>query len=322
MARAITVMALFAIGCGAPQPLPCLDDGVCGGGSCVEGFCADYDSACTSGLRYHESAGELAGECTLGGGPGGDGKGDGNGSADDIYVLGESNTVNAANARDDITPSCAAPGGKDVMFDIAVQAPGRLYVDTYGTTYGVVLAVYDGTCAALTPASLERSCAYATCGPTTQQWSEILAAGAYCVVVDQLSAQEPAGALVVRSKLGLPSPLGNDAADANRQNIGTTCGPDLVQASCNAQSAGDASWFFMTCGQETFWVDTCDDYEFRGFVTAFGLSRTALACTPGCSGPAMQLVMSTPSPFWVVADDIASVACGSVQVYVSTGVVQ
>lgn len=320
MARAITVMALLAAGCGEPQALPCFDDGVCGGGQCVEGFCADHDSACASGLRYHESAGELAGECTFGGGSGG--KGDGSGSATDIYVLGESNTVNAATARDDITPSCAAPGGKDVMFDVDVRTPSRLYVDTYGTTYGVVLAVYDGTCAALTPGSLELACAYATCGPTTQQWSEILGPGAYCVVVDQLSAQEPAGALVVRSRLGLPSPLGNDAADGNLQNIGTTCGPDLVQASCNAQSAGDASWFFMTCGQKTFWVDTCDDLAFEGYVTAFGLGRTALACTPGCSGPAMQLVLSTPSPFWVVADDIASVACGSVQVYVASGNVQ
>lgn len=317
-ARAVMVMVLV-VGCGEPTPLACFDDGVCGGGLCIEGFCADYDDACASGMRYHESAGGRAGECTGPVGNGGGGSGD---SAIDVYVLAESNAVDATNARDDIAPSCAARGGKDVMFDVDVRTPSRLYVDTYGTTYGVVLAVYEGTCATLTPASLELSCTYATCGPTTQQWSDILGAGAYCVVVDQLSAEEPAGALVVRSKLGLPSPLGNDAVHTNLQNIGTTCGPDLVQASCNAQSAGDASWFFMTCGKATFWVDTCDDPGFEGFLTAFGLARTALACTTGCNGPAMQVALPAPSPIWVVADDITSVACGSVMVYVSTGLVQ
>lgn len=321
-ALVVTVAALVA-GCGEPAALSCVDDSTCGaGGVCVAGFCAEPDPLCASGLRYHESAGSLAGDCTI---PPTDGKGDGDGTGTgtdtgpaDVYRLLELNSLDAASARDDIAPSCAAPGGKDVMFDVTVGELGRLYVDTYGTSYGVVLAIYSGRCAALASAGKELACVKTSCGPTTQQWSDILAPGDYCVVVDQLNAAEQAGALVVRSKLGLPSPYGDDTGATNLLNVGSTCGPNRVQATCNASSAGDASWFFMTCGQLRFTADSCDDNDFRGYVTALGLGSTPLACVPGCAPPYMDLAFRAPSPIWVVADDITSMACGAVQIYVAT----
>ena len=60
MVRAFIAVVVLA-GCGAPAPLFCIDDSVCGGGSCIDQFCADSDLTCSSGYRYHESAGERAG---------------------------------------------------------------------------------------------------------------------------------------------------------------------------------------------------------------------------------------------------------------------
>lgn len=322
-ALVVTVTALVA-SCGEPAALSCIDDRTCGTGVCVEGFCAMPDPQCASGLRYHDSAGALAGDCTS---ATGDGKGDGTDTDDgndsgntpaDIYRLLEHNSLDAASARDDIAPSCAAPGGKDVMFDVTVDATSRLYLDTYGTSYGVVLAIYAGRCATLTNGGRELACIKTSCGPSTQQWSDILAPGDYCVVVDQLNAAEQPGALVVRSKLGLPSPFGDDTELTNLLNVGSTCGPNRVQASCNARSAGDASWFFMTCGQIRFTADSCDDNYFRGYITALGLGNTPLACVPGCAPPYMDLAFTAPSPIWVVADDISSEPCGAVRIYVAT----
>lgn len=312
---AFVVSFTATAGCGAPTPLRCADDVVCGGGgACIAGFCAASDPTCASGLRYHESAGQLAGECTSEGGSGG-GSGDGP-AATETHVLAEKNVVDASTARDHVTPSCAAPGGKDVMFDISVTDRRRLYVDTYGSSYGVVLAVYSGRCAALTSASAEMWCVQASCSTTAQQWSEILAPGSYCVVVDQLDAGEAPATLVVRSKLGLPSPVGNKTNQTNLQNTASTCTPNVVRATCNRESAGEASWFFMSCGGP-FFADTCDDLDFEGYLTAFGLGAAPLGCASGCSGPPVSMTLTEPSPLWIVADDIASMACGAVTVYVA-----
>jgi hypothetical protein len=319
-ARALAIVAMLAgatmlAGCGAPTPLPCSDDVVCGGGgACVAGFCAASDPTCASGLRYHDSAGSLAGECTSESGGGG---GSGGGPAtSDVYVLAENNVVDASMARDDVAPSCAAPGGKDVMFDVNVTDRLRLYVDTFGSTYGVVLAVYSGRCAALTSTSAEMWCVQASCSTTVQQWSEILTPGSYCVVVDQLNVQETPAKLVVRSKLGMPSPIGNKTNQTNLQNTASTCTPNVVKASCNTRSAGEASWFFMSCGGP-FFADTCDDLDFEGYITAFGLGAAPLGCATGCSGPPVSTTLAEPSPVWIVADDVSTMACSAVTVYVA-----
>lgn len=305
------------VGCGEPTPLPCNNDLACGGGACIEGFCAVPDGSCSSGLRYHESAGALAGECAAGSG---DGSGSGGGSGlpvtGEIEMLGDVTVIDASTARDDIKPSCAVTGGRDVMFDVTIRGSQRLYVDTFGTSYGVVLAVYSGTCAVLTPQSFDAFCVATSCNATTMQWSEVLAAGDYCVVVDQSVPNAPAGQLVVRSKVGPPSPVGNLFNRTNLLNIGSTCAPDQMQASCNPASAGEVSWFFMTCGG-TLNADTCDDADYQGYLTAFGLGAAPLACTDGCVGPSINTTLAAPSPLWIVADDVASTSCAQVAVYVT-----
>jgi hypothetical protein len=306
------ISAAVAAGCGVPTPLVCASDVTCGAGACISGHCALPDDRCASGFRYHESAGVLGGECTD------DGSGsDGGLGGSDIYLLRETNVVDASAARDDVTPSCGVPGGLDVMFDVRIASSQRLYIDTYGTDYAVVLAIYTGTCASLTAQSQDAACVAASCAAKTKQWSETLAPGDYCVVADEANPVGSANQLVVRSKLGPPSPLGTLFNETGMQNVGSTCAANQIQASCNIDSAGEASWFFMTCGGTQLAADTCDDPDYVGYLTALGLSVGPLACTTGCAGPTMTATLAAPTPIWIVADDVASRPCSAVIVYVT-----
>jgi hypothetical protein len=312
--RAVIVMAALA-GCGEPTPLVCLDSAACGGGRCIDSFCADADPTCNSGFRYHESAGAQAGECTAGTGSGGGGASDDGGTfADPIVPLppGELGTsVSATTAQHEITPSCATnPTGVDVMFEIVVPADlTRLYVDTDQTTFDVVLAVYEGSCAAATPAK-ELGCVdpndFTACSTRTMQWSANVRAGVHCIVVDQASTA--AASLVhVRGLYGPAAPLAQLG-----NNAGTTCGQDtfVPNGYCTALDGPDEAWFFMQCGGSylataaTSWPG---DIE-------VGTETAQYDCQPGNTGALFTL--ARPGAVWIVAHQ-ASSTCSTVTLNVA-----
>ena len=73
--RALLLLFVLAnAGCLRKTEFQCADDGSCGAsGRCEStGFCSFMDGDCSSGRRYDQSAGTLAGQCT-GGGTNGDG---------------------------------------------------------------------------------------------------------------------------------------------------------------------------------------------------------------------------------------------------------
>ena len=310
-ARALAWLVAIAA-CSAPTPLPCADDSTCSPGICADGFCATADLACASGYRYHESAGDLAGACTHESASGGGGSG---GSGDPVYALDAMKTIDASSARDDVRPSCASASGRDVVFEATLTSERRLYIDTYGSSYAAVIAVYDGRCASF---GSERSCSPGTCGPAFAQWSEILPAGTYCIVIDQADTA-PAGTLVVRSTSGPPSPLGRITNYMDAPNIGDTCGPDLLK-SCSATSAGEAIWFMTTCSGGTLYADSCIDGDYTGNVALWTFGPAPVACGPGCGAPPADGIVYSlpgPSPLWVVADELSSAGCGTVEVDVA-----
>jgi hypothetical protein len=68
--RALLLLFVLAnAGCLRKTDFQCADDGACGtSGRCeTTGFCSFSDTECTSGRRYDQSAGTLAGQCTGGG---------------------------------------------------------------------------------------------------------------------------------------------------------------------------------------------------------------------------------------------------------------
>ncbi|HEY5948188.1 MAG TPA: hypothetical protein VIV40_21980 [Kofleriaceae bacterium] len=319
-AAAFIVMVALA-GCSEPTPLVCANNAACGGGICIAGACADPDGSCASGYRYHESAGALAGTCTGGQGSGG-GSGSGNGSGasvDPIYglALGESgNLIDASDAKDEIQPSCAAVGGVDVMYEYTVPLLSRLYLDTYGSTFDVVLAVYQGACG---PSMTALDCVATgarACDARTKQWSAIVQPGTYCIVVDQPAAA-PARLANVRAMLAPPGPTGAIGA-----NVASTCGHDEwgpSPANCVVDDGSDASWFFMSCGG-TWLASTCST-SYPGDLEAVTISSASMGCEYGCDAAngidGLHYTLSKPGPVWLVAHLSSTSACGTVSVTVS-----
>jgi hypothetical protein len=310
--RAFIVMAALA-GCGQPSPLFCADDGSCGGGLCIDQLCAQSDPACASGYRYHESAGEKAGDCTGQGSGSGNGTDGGNGEAADdpitTLTTEDPTLVDASKARDDFAPSCATnPMGRDVMYEIDVPAGfPRLYVDTYLTMFDVVLAVYEGSCASIT-ASHELGCVNSgahACDSRTMQWSKNVRAGVHCIVVDQ-AGSGPASNVFVRAITG-------PAATSAEKGVtsGNTCnmnrfGPSVT---CTAPDSIDTAWFYAACPGS--WLAMLPA-SWPGDIEARTASQT-YDCQPADTGA--LFVLSQPGPVWLIAHQ-AGGSCGAVSVNV------
>jgi hypothetical protein len=303
--RAFIVMVALA-GCGEPTPLFCLDNATCSGGQCIDQFCADSDFTCASGFRFHESAGEKAGECTNdGSGNGGSGE-----TFDDTVtqlVPGEAGgSADASTAQDDITPSCAAnPTGRDVMFEITVPASyTRLYVDTFQTQFDVVLAVYEGSCASITAAK-ELGCVASgihACDQRTMQWSANVRAGVHCIVVDQ-AGTGVATTVRVRGMYG-PSA---QTAQLGATTTGTTCGHNafIPSGACAVPNGPDETWFFMACpGLYTAMTSAPwpGDIEARTETVQYDCEQADVGA---------DINLTKPGPVWLIAHQ-ASGTCGTV----------
>ncbi len=308
--RAFIVMAALA-GCGQPTPLLCNDNAPCLGGVCIAQYCADPDLTCESGYRYGDSAGPNAGECTGSGNGGGSGGGSGDGGesfGDQVAMLvldGSPTTVNAATAQDDVAPSCATAGGVDVMFQANVTVGGVLYVDTLGTSFDAVLAVYAGTCADVKLSGAADDACISTgpnaCSATTKQWATLVAPGSYCFVVDQATSNATHATATVRAKLGPPAAPAQMGA-----NTATTCGRDYWPANCAGDNGEDATWFFSACGG-SFSVDPVSPTTWVGDLQVFGLGAAPVICDLGANGAPFSLAQ--PGPAWVVAHEIDTSAC-------------
>jgi hypothetical protein len=308
--RAFIVMAALA-GCGEPTPLFCLDDSTCSGGVCIDKFCAQSDLACLSGYRYHESAGEKAGECTgEGNGGGGSGSSDGGtGVADPVQTLppGEGGaTVNASEANDDIRPPCATnPTGRDVMFEITVVSGlTRLYVDTFLTSFDVVLAVYEGACASISSATNPLGCVNATsadaCDTRTMMWSQNVRPGTHCIVVDQ-AGMGAAAAIHVRAIHGPPAITASVGVTS-----GTTCGHDAFDPGnlCTVPNGPDETWFFKACSGT---YNAATPVGWPGEIEA-RTETVKYDCDLGESGA--DFTFTKPGPVWLIAHQSAG-ACGA-----------
>jgi len=299
--RALVLLALAA--CGDEQPFACTDSVDCAAdgkqGVCTsDGFCAFADATCTNGLRYHESAGDLGGKCV-----GGTANGDSPSSPLPLQAL---QTINIANTRDDITPSCSIAGGRDVFLEIAINETGRLYVDTLGTDFPHVLAFYRGSCASR---GAELACVTAACNARFQQWSDILSVGTYCFVIDE-AGSGGGTSLVVRSMLGPPSP----AVDTPPTTVtGDTCGADFYDGTCAPSNSTEASWFLMSCTSASYTVDV-NTPAFTGYLYADTYGGDELSCQTGGT----PLSITQPSgPLWIMAEPTSPSTCGELSVDVS-----
>ncbi len=296
------VLGAALAACGDPTPFTCDRNSDCSvdgvTGVCTNfNYCAFPDDTCQSGLRYHDSAGSLAGTCVGSEPPPMLINGD---TGNNPLPLMPTQTVDITNANDDVTPSCGGKGGKDVFFETQIDMPSRLYLDTLGSNFDAVISVLSGSCK---DGGSERACVSGAC-PQFDQWSDILPSGTYCIVIDQADSGG-GNQLVLRSMVGPP---------AQQVQFGTlsgnTCNADDWQGVCSMQGLPDVTWFTMTCVAQPGFMSTCGT-GFVGQLQAWGFMKQPLACDTGCQG--ISFVVS-PGPGWLVAEADDPMDCGHVDV--------
>jgi hypothetical protein len=221
-------------------------------------------------------------------------------------------TVDLSAARDDQANngiSCGIAGGRDVFYRFTLPAPEVVYVDTFGSSFDTVVRVFPGNCTA-PPAT--QSCFDDQCGGQQTQGALPLAAGSYCLVVDQYSSAQNTGALVLTFTRG--GRTGTAIAPVAGTQTGTSCsGASASTGACQPSSiAHDTAYYFLTCPATTKTVgaSTCTGTAFDSvvYLRKAGVAGE-LACnddTTGC-GNGLQSSFTGgsavgPGMFWLTVD--------------------
>ena len=199
-------------------------------------------------------------------------------------------TVDLAAAHDDNWAAstaqldCGNQGGRDVFYTFTLPAEEVVYFDSFGSDFDSVIRVFAGACTSI---GATLACADDACGQTRSQGAVDLAAGTYCLVVDQFSSTTTAGAATLTFKRG--GRAGVSIPSASGSFSGTTTGKtDLSTASCEANShQPEVAHFFTSCpGSQTIGANTCTGTAFDSVLYLRTGAATAgdVACSDDQSG--------------------------------------
>ena len=227
--------------------------------------------------------------------------------------------LTAANNDQEATgTSCGIAGGRDVYYRFTLPAAEVVYVDTFGSSFDSVVRIYPGLCTA-PPAT--PTCFDDQCGVRQTQGGLQLAAGSYCLVVDQYSSAQTTGALVLTFTRG--GRTGTAIAAASGTQASTSCtGTSGSTGACQPVStAQDAGYFFLACPATTKAVgaNTCTGTA-HDSVVYLRKAGTAgeIACSDDASGCGAAGLQSSftgasavgPGLFWLVVDGYQA-QCGA-----------
>jgi len=172
-----------------------------------------------------------------------------------------------------------------VFYTFTLPAEEVVYYDAFGSNFDSVIRIFAGSCTSI---GTNLACADDACGGTRSQGAIDLAAGTYCLVLDQFSSTTTAGAATLRFLRG--GRTGTAIATANGSVSGTTTGKtNQAIAGCEANSSQpDVGYFFLTCPSTTYTVgaNTCTGTAFDSIVyLRSGAATTAdVACSDDVSG--------------------------------------
>ncbi len=229
-------------------------------------------------------------------------------------------TVDLAAAHDDNWThgvGCGMQGGRDVFYQFVLPAPEVVYYDTFGSSFDSVVRVFAGSCAAL---GAVQKCSDDACTQQRSQGAIELAAGSYCLVVDQYQASTVGGAATLtfrrggRTGVALPSTSGSVT--------GTTAGKvNATVASCEANSnQPDVAHFLTSCpGANSISASTCTGTAFDTVIyLRTGTATTDVACSDDSSGCGNNLQsritgasVSGANLQWVIVDGFGTTGNGA-----------
>jgi cysteine-rich repeat protein len=168
-------------------------------------------------------------------------------------------TVDLSTAHDDITGTmCGNAGGRDAFYQFSLPNDEVVYLDTFGSNFDILVKFFSGTCDNIID---ELGCDDDACGTLQSQGAGQLPAGDYCVVVDQISANETRGSVMLTfrrgGRTGSQIPLGAGLTQAGD----TSGGSDQMSTSCGQGDPPDDGYWFLSCPGDTLTIDatTCND---------------------------------------------------------------
>ena len=221
-------------------------------------------------------------------------------------------TVDLSTARNDqelIGPDCGAAGGRDVFYRFSLPAAEVVYVDTLGSSFDSVIRIFPGACTA-PPAT--QTCLDDQCGTLQGQGAVQLAAGSYCLLVDQFSSNAATGALVLNFVRG--GRTGTAIATGTGTQPGTTVGAtNQTGPGCTTSSAPDQAYFALLCpGAHTIGANTCTGttWDTAIYARKGPASSADLVCaddSSACAAGSLQSSFSGtsvagPGLLWLIVD--------------------
>ncbi len=164
-------------------------------------------------------------------------------------------TADVTYAHDDAAGGCSGTGGRDVFYTFTLTAAQVVYFDTFGSSFDTVLRVKSGACTAAAAAEVvckdNNGCGGAAPQAQASQLATSLAAGTYCLVVDQYSSASTSGALtlsyVAGGRTGVEAPAGTSTQTGNTCN-----GTATSTGGCGfGDTAKDDAYYFTVCPGES-----------------------------------------------------------------------
>lgn len=218
-------------------------------------------------------------------------------------------TFDVTDANDNYASTCG--NGKDVYYKLNLAAPEVIYLDTFGSTANSSVIIRPGTCTAFTGAPT--ACVSDSCGGQQVQGAWNLAAGDYCVIVEN-----PGTATGMQTlKVTRGGRAGDPLVGATGTVSGDTCMDDNSNnAACGCEPAEDHHYFFTVCPATTVTarIMTCGtaDWDTVLQLRRNGSGNTNLACEdddPMCSPQTdIEATLTMPGLYWAIMDGCT--ACG------------
>lgn len=224
-------------------------------------------------------------------------------------------TPDLTNATDDVALSCGGSGGRDLFYELVVPTAQVVYIDTSGSTADTAVAVFAGPCSA---APAEILCSNDPCAPSTYaQLALQLAAGTYCVVLDEATATGDAAVLDVffagRPGTELPGASPHQVTGDSCTGINTNA-PSCEASANNPNTAEDAMWWFTQCdGSRSVTASTCSGTAYDTILTLRGRISTPSCNDDNCgalnTGSLITETVSGPTLIQLIVDGWNG-ACG------------
>lgn len=254
------------------------------------------------------------------------------GGAIDISA-GGTFTVDLTYAHDDdanTTLGCGQTGGRDVFYQFTLGATEVVYADTFGSSYDSVIRIYSGTCPLRTGTP---SCSDDSCAGLQSQRAVQLAAGTYCLVIDQYSSTSTLGATTLTFVRG--GRPGTALATGTGLSVSGTTGTasNLSTATCQTNSnAPDQGYYYLACPatSPTLTATTCTTgsnfdtvlYQHRstgaGAIGSIACNDDTATCATGSPNPQYRSSIGPtsaagPGLFWMIVDGYGA-GTGSYQI--------